>query len=249
MATGVDAAVRARRVPVRLLVRLAIVAAVVGAFWAWQPDDFKTIVHSPRALLKIGALVAAWIVFSRLLTRFVRVGWARTVVLAVPAALFLWWALHPYFTEKKVVEALPGTTVTAPTAPSPPTGAPANPAVTTTVPAPASTTPVKLTSGRLSGIGHRASGEAALYRLTDGSLVVRLEAIDVQNGPDYHVYLLSGTNRRNPSGGTELGKLKGNLGSQNYAVPAGLDVSGPQTVLIWCRAFSTPVANATQSPV
>ena len=60
---------------------------------------------------------------------------------------------------------------------------------------------------------------------------------------------MPGNDRRSPGAGVELGALKGNQGTQNYAVPAGVDIRAPQTVLIWCRAFAVPVANATQTPV
>ena len=102
----------------------------------------------------------------------------------------------------------------------------------------------------MAGIDHRASGSAALYRLVDGSFIVRLEDIDIQNGPDYFVHLVPGADRESPGGGHDLGALKGNRGSQNYEIPAEVDVSaGPFTVLVWCRAFSVPVANATPQPV
>ena len=36
----------------------------------------------------------------------------------------------------------------------------------------------------------------------------------------------------------ELGKLKGNEGDQNYAIPRGTDLSKFQTVSIYCERFN-----------
>ncbi len=133
-------------------------------------------------------------------------------------------------------------------APSPaPTPNPAPTPAPATRPAPAPVAPaepVRISSGALSGLGHRASGTAALYRQPDGSFVVGLENIDIQSGPDYFVWVVPGAGREDPDGGTNLGGLRGNQGTQFYAVPAGVDPTG-WTVLVWCRAFAVPVAHAT----
>lgn len=89
---------------------------------------------------------------------------------------------------------------------------------------------------------HKGSGTATLYRLPDAGHVVRFENFRTTNGPALVVYLA-----RHPSpasaddvtdgGFLDLGKLKGNVGNQNYPVPAGADVSEYGSVVIWCELF------------
>jgi hypothetical protein len=43
----------------------------------------------------------------------------------------------------------------------------------------------------------------------------------------------------------ELGKLKGNIGSQNYDVPSGVDLARYGTAVIWCKRFSVPFGAAS----
>jgi len=97
----------------------------------------------------------------------------------------------------------------------------------------------------LAGIDHAATGRVVLLQTGHGRHVVRLEALEVEPGPDYHVYLAPGPDRRSPEGATHLGRLRGNRGSQNYPVPSVVAADVPVTVLIWCRAFAVPVAAAT----
>lgn len=78
--------------------------------------------------------------------------------------------------------------------------------------------------------------------------MLRLEDdTDIQNGPDLYVWLLADTDYR---GGTppeflDLGRLKGNVGGQNYVLPAEYDPALHRTVLIWCQRFAVPFAVAS----
>ena len=234
------------------LVRIAITGVPVALFGLLRPGPFVATLKSPNALLRIALLVAVLAGVSRLLRRYVANPIVRAAVPSVLAVGVLAIVVLPYFRDEMVVETLPmssmelglpvTTTLAAPTSIA---ATPTSVVTTTTVPAP----PARVAAGTLRGIDHRASGTAALYRLSDGTAFVRLEDINVQNGPDYVLYLVPGNDRRAPGAGVELGALKGNQGTQNYAVPDGVDIRAPQTVLIWCRAFAVPVANATQSPV
>lgn len=98
---------------------------------------------------------------------------------------------------------------------------------------------------------HRGSGNALLYRLTDGSHLLRLEEFKVTNGPDLAVYLVKHADPANPaqvtSGFLNLGKLKGNVGNQNYVIPAGTDLSEYNSAVIWCELFGVLFSTAPLS--
>ncbi|ARF53171.1 DM13 domain-containing protein [Streptomyces gilvosporeus] len=46
----------------------------------------------------------------------------------------------------------------------------------------------------------------------------------------------------------ELGKLKGKLGNQNYAVPVGTDLSEFRSAVIWCKGSRSPAAPPSCPP-
>ena len=90
---------------------------------------------------------------------------------------------------------------------------------------------------------HKGSGQATIYRGPDGAHLLRLDDLDVTNGPDLFVYLSPHNDPNNPDevkteGYVNLGELKGNRGNQNYPIPSDVDVPSQGSVVIYCRAFS-----------
>lgn len=77
---------------------------------------------------------------------------------------------------------------------------------------------------------HQASGSAAIYALPDGRRVLRFEDLDVTNGPALSVYLSISASVNDDFA---FAKLKGNQGSQNYEIPAEVDVTSIESVIIY----------------
>ena len=89
---------------------------------------------------------------------------------------------------------------------------------------------------------HRGSGTATIYELPDGSQLLRIEDFRVTNGPDLRVLLSVHPDPDTQSqikaqGYVELAKLKGNIGDQNYEIPADVDATAYNSVVIYCRPF------------
>jgi|GEM_PF-2633254 len=110
--------------------------------------------------------------------------------------------------------------------------------------------PALLGAGRFVGLaGHEGTGDAGIFRLADGSHVLRLENLDIQNGPDLRLYVVPGADQTSPvDGSLYLGELRGNVGDLTY--PLAVDVVptvGPWTVLVWCEAFSVEFVGASIS--
>ncbi|MDX3322882.1 DM13 domain-containing protein [Streptomyces violaceoruber] len=163
----------------------------------------------------------------------------------VGGTLGLYW-FQPWklWQDETVDEALPGAVTTA----SPP-GAVTTSPPPAAAPAPSPTRdagPRTVAGGELVSHEHSTSGTAQLVRLTDGSHVVRLENLDTSNGPDVHVWLTDAPVKEGKAGWhlfddgeyVDLGKLKGNKGSQNYVVPADVDPSRYSSVSVWCDRFN-----------
>ncbi len=220
-----------------------LLAAAFGVKAIANTNAVRDVFSGAQAFLVTLAILVGWLVlWLVVLPRLVANRWIRTGILLVIALALVFALVLPTFVNKKVVEALPG----ARTESSRSASEPDSPTPTTPT-APAD--PVAIASGALRGIDHDATGTVVLYQRADGSSFVGLESIDVEPGPDYKVYVVPGVDRESPGDdGVFLDDLRGNQGTQYYDVPTGTDLgTGDWTVLIWCRAFAVPIANA--SPV
>jgi hypothetical protein len=106
-----------------------------------------------------------------------------------------------------------------------------------------------VSSGAFHAVAHPGTGEAAVYRLGDGSHVLRLENLDIFNGPALYVYAVAAEDANDSETVLEadslnLGPLKGNRGNQTYELPAGFDPERYRSISIWCERFSVNFATA-----
>jgi hypothetical protein len=109
--------------------------------------------------------------------------------------------------------------------------------------------PQAVTSGRFHGVAHQGAGTATIYQLADGKRMLRFTEFATSNGPDVQVYLVAAPDASDnetvtKAGFVHIGPLKGNLGDQNYDLPADLDLTKYQAVTIWCRRFGVNFATA-----
>lgn len=116
---------------------------------------------------------------------------------------------------------------------------------------PVMTDPVTVARGSFITIDalHGGEGTATVYQLPDESRVLRFEDFRVTNGPDLHVILTKNPDPRDAtmvgSDYIDLGRLKGNVGSQNYDIPAGIDLNEYQAAVIYCVQFRVVFSTAT----
>jgi hypothetical protein len=107
----------------------------------------------------------------------------------------------------------------------------------------------KLASGQFHSGAHETKGVATVFQLADGKKTLRLTDFATSNGPDVHVYLVASNDAKDNdavtnAGFIDIGTLKGNIGDQNYELPAGVDLAKYRAVTIWCKRFSVNFGTA-----
>jgi Electron transfer DM13 len=202
-------------------------------------------------------------VFALLRRRSVQAVLAAGIVAAVVGlALFQPWKI---VVDETVQEAAPPglEALTTPTTPAPaaepvenePAADPTTAAPTTVAPTTAPA-PAVLATGTFVSHEHGTTGTLRVVGLPDGRRILRLENLDTSNGPDLHVWITDAPVLPGRAGWfvfddgvhVDLGRLKGNRGSQNYELPAAVDLAGLESVTIWCDRFNVSFGAATLHP-
>src|SRR6202522_2363508 len=156
--------------------------------------------------------------------------WMKVAIaIVVVAAIVVWYWFRPdrLFTNVRVDEVMPAVQSSAATQP--------------------------IESGTFYTILHPTSGTATIYKMADGTHMLRFTNFDTSNGPDVHVYMVATDDAKDAAtveraGFVDLGVIKGNVGDQNYILPSDLDMTKYRAVSIWCKRFSVNFGAAALKP-
>jgi Electron transfer DM13 len=155
--------------------------------------------------------------------------WKLVIPIAAVVAFLAWYAFRPerLVVNRRVDEPMPA--------------------------ARGSSWPQRLVSGQFYSILHPTAGTATIYRMGDGSRVLRFTSFSTSNGPDVHVYMVASDDAKDvatvqQAGFIDLGVIKGNVGDQNYTLGPDVDLSKYRAVSVWCKRFSVNFGAARLMP-
>ena len=102
---------------------------------------------------------------------------------------------------------------------------------------------VALATGAFMGEdGHDGSGTATVIEQASGGRVLTFTDFDVDPGAAVEVWLTTGPEETEDR--VDLGGLKGNVGDQQYEIPADADLKRYGTVVLYCTPFTVRIAVA-----
>ena len=146
-----------------------------------------------------------------------------TIILALVLIGIYYFGFHTYFIENRVSETVPEMT--------PAETGQSTPQIKT----------LKQGSFTDADFFHKGSGQAMILEYPDGKKILRFENFETVNGPDLYVYLSKTTAPTNDIESlgdfVDLGRLKGNIGDQNYELPKNISINDYSSVVVWCKKF------------
>ncbi|NND65895.1 MAG: hypothetical protein HKM24_08010 [Gammaproteobacteria bacterium] len=179
--------------------------------------------------------------------------WQKWVVVGVATLIFIiitWLLFRPIFKDDNSQETTARDTaaVTVPSTPSITDPTPTTPAADFDEPFPVDQIATIERMGLFSASeASDAAGKALLFKLTDGSHLLRLEDFFVNHDAQLSVQLSWGefySEADLDSGQVDLGPLKSAVGNQNYFVPPEANAEVFEMVALTCEACTKPVAYA-----
>lgn len=228
---------------------VAVPAVIIGlALGLWLAAGVLAPGYTTSIVFAIAWFVVAGVLVGRLGARFpsFKLPMRATFLGAAAAAAvgFYWTSIRDDRVNETVATGVAASQVQSPNAAAADRGA-----NTAAPPAPAPTN-VEVARGLFETRAHSSRGTAAVVDLAGGGRKLTFTDFETDNGPDLRVYLVRGPVRGDGDVDdvVDLGRLKGNIGNQQYAVPDGVDLAAYSTVVIWCRAFSVSFAQADLRP-
>jgi hypothetical protein len=103
--------------------------------------------------------------------------------------------------------------------------------------------PIELARGHFTGEdGHAGTGTATVIEQPSGERLLTFTDFDVDPGVDVDVLLSASP--QNIDDAVKLDDLKGNVGDQQYEIPAEADLRTYSNVVLWCNPFTVRIAVA-----
>ena len=227
----------------KLLAPPLVVLTIAAGLWFWAgvvaPGYWSTIV--------LGTLwfFACSVIFGRVgKARPELRWWVRGPFLACCAAAvfgFYWTSIRDTVVDEQIVTGVPASKAPAAIEGDPLAPQPERPDRSAATAARKRVNVVEL-SGAVRPQSHSASGTARVVRLAAGGRKLTLsDGFEIDPGPQVRVYLATDTGGETFK---DIGALKGSKGTQQYAIPAGIDLGRYDTVVFWCVPFSQSLASA-----
>ena len=224
----------------KLLAVPLVVLTIVAGLWFWSgvvaPGYWSTII------LGVLWFVACSVLFGRIgKARPELRPWVRGTFLACSVAAafaFYWTSVRDTVVDERIVTGVPASQAAAPGGGDPLAPQPEP------EPERAERTRQNVVEriGAVQPEGHSAAGTARVVRLVAGGRRLTLsDGFEIDPGPQVRVYLAT------DAGGEtfeDIGGLKGSKGTQQYAIPSGIDLARYDTVVFWCVPFSQSLASA-----
>lgn len=162
--------------------------------------------------------------------------------LALLGSSAAWYLIAPLFTGRQAYSVFPTLAIMVSPTPRPATAASVPTETPTSEPAGFSLdVNMQLVAfGEFQSVAYSGSGNAEVYELQSGELVLTFQGFEVEDGPELRVFVTELEVAEIAAGvewadSLDLGTLEALSGDQFYELPDDLDLTRYQSIVIWCE--------------